>query len=210
MGYAELKVKPDISNIILNASVRADSKSAVITQMNQMVDSVLKAIKFYDIKTEDLIINNLNLYWNYIYEKEKEKKIEYSANQTIELKLKYDINEIEKLVQIAGTIPRLNFNINFDISRTRKDSLENVVSRMAIKDAEKKAFNLAAAAGLRVIKILNITYQSASPGAFTPYMKAADDVGFAQNRPIEKINLQPREIELSDNIQLTYLVRNNK
>lgn len=205
VGYSELKVKPDISVISLNASARSDNKSEVVSQINQEVDSVITGIKTRNIRTDKIVINNLNIYWNYISEKEKDRKIEYSANQVIEIKMKFDVDEIEKIVQIVREIPRLNFNINFDISRPRRDSLENIVSRMAIEDAAKKAENIAAAANLRIIKILDITYQNDHPGAF---LKSASMMSFAQDRSAERINLAPEDIQLNDNVKVTYLVRN--
>jgi uncharacterized protein YggE len=205
-GYSQLKAKPDISLITLNASAQSENKSAVISAINHMVDSVIQQIKAQDIRTNELVINNLNVYWNYIYEKEKERKIEYAANQTVEIKMNFDVNEIEKIVQIVRDIPKLNFNIAFDLSKPRKDSLENVVSAMAVEDAAHKASNIAKSTNLRIIKILDITYQTDHPGAFmAPALKS-----FAQTRSLENINLVPEEIQLNDNIHVTYLVKSIK
>jgi len=165
-----------------------------------MVDSVLNQIKGKGIKTNELYINNLNIYWNYIYGKDRARSIEYSANQTIEIKMNFNIDEIEKLVQIVRDVPKLNFFINFDISKPRKDSLENVVSGMAIKDAAKKAGNIAKAAELKIVRIIDITYQSDRPGAF---MKSSPEMAFARDQAAERINLEQQDIEQSENIKVT-------
>jgi uncharacterized protein YggE len=205
-GYSQLKAKPDIALVTLNASAQSEDKSTVISAINHMVDSLLQQIKVRNIPTNELIINNLNIYWNYVYEKEKERKIEYAANQTIEIKMDFKVNEVEKIVQITREIPKLNFNVSFDLSKPRRDSLENLVSKMAVEDAARKATNIAKSANLRIVKILDITYQTDHPGAFmAPALKS-----FAQDRSLEKINLMPEDIQLSDNIKVTYLVKSNK
>jgi uncharacterized protein YggE len=205
-GYSQLKAKPDIALVTLNASAQSEDKSTVISAINHMVDSLLQQIRVRNIPTNELIINNLNIYWNYVYEKEKERKIEYAANQTIEIKMDFKVNEVEKIVQITREIPKLNFNVSFDLSKPRRDSLENLVSKMAVEDAARKATNIAKSANLRIVKILDITYQTDHPGAFmAPALKS-----FAQDRSLEKINLMPEDIQLSDNIKVTYLVKSNK
>ncbi len=207
-GYSELKVKPDVALISLNAVVRASSKSAVVSEINRTVDSVLNQLKIKQIKTEKPVINNLNIYWNYIEEKDKPRTTEYTAMQTIEIKMDFNMDEIEKMIQIVSDVPKLNFFINFDISKSRRDSLENVVSAMAIKDAAKKAKNIAAASNLEIVKILDITYQSDHPGAFMKSNMMQRE--FAADEGAGRVNLAPREIELNDNVKLTYMVRNKK
>lgn len=206
-GYSELKVQPDVALISLNAVVRAYTKQAVVKEITGTVDSVLNQIRSKQIRTEKPVINNLNIYWNYIEEKDKPRITEYTAMQTIEIKMDFNMDEIEKMVQIVSDVPRLNFSVNFDISRPRRDSLENIVSGMAIKDAAKKAENIAAAANLEIVKILDITYQSDHPGAF---MKSNMMVREFANDQAARVNLVPRDIELNDNIKLTYMVRNKR
>lgn len=208
MGYSELKVKPDVALISLNAVVRAYTKKAVVSEITGTVDSVLNQLKIKQIRTEKPIINNLNIYWNYIEEKDKLRITEYTAMQTIEIKMDFNMDEIEKMVQVVSDVPRLNFSINFDISEIRRDSLENVVSAMAIKDGAKKAENIAAASNLEIVKILDITYQSDHPGAFMKSNMMGR--GFAANDEAARVNLAPRDIELNDNIKLTYMVRNKR
>ena len=125
-GYSELKVNPDVALISLNAVVRAYTKKAVVSEITRTVDSVLNQLKIKQIKAEKPVINNLNIYWNYIEEKDKPKTTEYTASQTIEIKMDFNMDEIEKMVQIISDVPRLNFSINFDISKIRRDSLEKV------------------------------------------------------------------------------------
>lgn len=205
-GYSELKVQPDIANLTLNAVSRSDKKTTVISDINGMVDSLLNGIKIKQIKTEKPVINDLNIWWNYIEVKDKQRIIEYTATQTIEIKMDLNVNEIEKLLQIAREIPKLNFSINFDISKLKRDSLENILSKMAIEDAARKAFNMASASNLKIIKILDITYQTDHPGAFmkTNIMQRE----FAGDGS-DKINLSPKEIELNDNIIITYMAGKN-
>jgi uncharacterized protein len=207
-GYSELKVNPDVALISLNAVVRAYTKKAVVSEITRTVDSVLNQINTKQIRTEKPIINNLNIYWNYIEEKDKPRITEYTAMQTIEIKMDFNMDEIEKMVQIVSDVPRLNFSINFDIAKSRKDSLENVVSAMAIKDAAKKAENIAAASNLEIVKILDITYQSDHPGAFMKSNMMQRE--FASSDMAARVNLAPREIEMNDNIKLTYMVRNKR
>ena len=79
---------------------------------------------------------------------------------------------------------------------------------MAIKDAAKKAENIAAASNLEIVKILDITYQSDHPGAFMKSNMMQRE--FASSDMAARVNLAPREIEMNDNIKLTYMVRNKR
>lgn len=206
-GYSELKVQPDVALISLNAVVRAYTKQAVVAEITGTVDSVLNQLKIKQVRTEKPVINNLNIYWNYIEEKDKPRITEYTAMQTIEIKMDFNLDEIDKIMGIVAGVPRLNFSVNFDLSKPRRDSLENVVSAMAIRDASKKAENIAASSNLEIVKILDITYQSDHPGAFMKSNMMAR--GFA-NDESARVNLAPRDIELNDNIKLTYMVRNKR
>lgn len=208
MGYSELKVQPDVALVSLNAVVRAYTKQAVVTGITRTVDSVLNQLKIKQVRTEKPVINNLNIYRNYIEEKDKPRITEYTAMQTIEIKMNFNMDEIDKMVQIVSDVPSLNFSINFDLSKPRRDSLENVVSAMAIRDAAQKAENIAAASNLEVVKILDITYQSDHPGAFAKSNMMLR--GFAANDEAAGVNLAPRDIELNDNIKVTYMVRNKR
>lgn len=207
-GYSEVKVRPDIALISLYVSSKSENKSTAINVLNSTIDSTLNQIKLNNVKNTKLIINNLNIDWNYFLTKIKERKIEYSASQMIDVELSYDICDIEKLIQITKDVPKLSFYINFDISKTKKDNILNDLAKLAIKNANEKAKLLAKSANLEIVKILDISYHANRSGVINSD-RGTDDIA-APSNSVKKINLSPRDIDLNDEVQMTFLVRNSK
>ncbi len=207
-GYSEVKVKPDIALISLYISSKSENKSNALNVLNSTIDSTLNQIKLKNVKNNKLIIDNLDIYRDYYYTINHERKNEYSASQSIDMELSYDISEIEKLIEIIKDVPNLNFYINFDISKTKKDSILNDLAKSAIQNGSEKAKLLAKSANLEIVKILDISYHADRYGAIN-YDRGTDDIA-APSNTAKKINLSPRDIDLNDQVQMTFLVRNRK
>lgn len=150
-GEGIVKVVPD--QVLIKVRVENKGKSAQeVKQLNdEAIDQVLKYAKSVDIEKKDINTEYVNLNKNYDYQT---KEYEYVANQSISILLK-DLDKYTEFTQglLTAGINRID-GVEFKSTEIEKHKTQARIA--SVKDAKKKADELASALGMTVGKALFI------------------------------------------------------
>ncbi len=201
-GEGKVFVKPDIALVNLGVQTEAKKSADAVNQNNEKMNAIIKAIKDLGVDEKDIKTSAYNLYPVYDYTEAGRVFIGYSLNQQISVK----IRNFEKISDIldkatsegANTISDLQFTVD-DLEKARAEAREK-----AIEQAKGKALVLAGQAGLKLVKLVNVS-EGYAPSPEPIYGK-----GGAMN-VMEKSTVAPDiqsgQSEISATVYLTYRVR---
>jgi uncharacterized protein YggE len=160
-GVARVTVKPDLG--VLNISVSevkpkmGDAIKALGDKSNYYND-LLKKMGFNekDVKTTSFTVSK-----NQIYKENEYIDSGYVASQNIRLEFVYDQITLQKIVfEFSKSDKPINFSFDFELSEELKQKVQAQIIDYAVKDGNEKAKGIAKAAGLKLVKISDITYGS--------------------------------------------------
>ena len=85
----------------------------------------------------------------------------YVASQNIRLEFVYDRKTLQKIVfEFSKSEKAIDFSFDFELSEQLKQKIQSQIIDFAVKDGNEKANGIAKAAGLKLVKINDITYGS--------------------------------------------------
>lgn len=206
-GFSRLSLPPDIAEIKLSASSESISKDSAFNLVNTTINGLLESLKSTGVKTTSVNTGNYDIY----FQKEKKtRKILYHGSQTLIIKLNLSVVEIEKLATIAKKFKRADFEISYELSQKKQDSVELILTSLALKDAEKKATHISQNSQMMIDRIINISYHS--DGVLNNYRNDVDYEMFDEsgNSYTGSLKLIPTPIELTDNVEVSYFARAEK
>lgn len=159
VGEAKLQRKNQIA--IFNASVNVVNynKETAVTEVNKKIEEIIKAVKDFGIKNEDIKTQNVNVYQReetyYEEGRQKTRPGQWSVSNSLEIKLR-DVDRASSLATLltksgANNVWGPNFTIEEPIDQ-EKSLLEE-----AVKNAKEKAENIAKSQGKKLGQILSIT-----------------------------------------------------
>jgi uncharacterized protein len=160
-GVARVTVKPDLG--VLNISVSevkpkmGDAIKALGDKSNYYND-LLKKMGFNDndVKTTSFTVSK-----NQIYKENEYIDSGYVASQNIRLEFVYDQITLQKIVfEFSKSDKPINFSFDFELSEELKQKVQAQIIDYAVKDGNEKAKGIAKAAGLKLVKVSDITYGS--------------------------------------------------
>ncbi|MDO8486624.1 MAG: SIMPL domain-containing protein [Candidatus Staskawiczbacteria bacterium] len=202
MGEGKTFIKPDIALVSLGVKTEANKSVDAVNQNNEKMNAVTQAIKDLGVDEKDIKTSAYNLYPVYDYTESGRIFKGYSLDQQISVKIK-DFNKISDVLDKAtslgaNTISDLQFTVD-DLEKARADA-----RAQAIDQAKAKAVILANQAGLKIIKLVNISegYQP-SP---QPMYGMGGGINTLEKSDIAP-SIQPGQSEINTTIYLTYRVR---
>ncbi|OGZ70211.1 MAG: hypothetical protein A2904_00615, partial [Candidatus Staskawiczbacteria bacterium RIFCSPLOWO2_01_FULL_33_9] len=200
-GEGKIFLKPDVALVSLGVKTEEQKSVDAVNKNNEKMNAVIKAIKDLGVDEKDIKTSAYSLYPVYNYIESGRVFIGYSLDQQISVKVR-DFDKISDVLdkataQGANTISDLQFTVD-DLEKARAEAREK-----AIEQAKGKAFVLANQAGLKIIKLVNIS-EGYAPSPQPIYgmggASAVKEVSFAPD-------IQPGQSEINTTIYLTYRVR---
>ncbi|MEA3493153.1 MAG: SIMPL domain-containing protein [Candidatus Margulisiibacteriota bacterium] len=164
-GHGSIKVEADLSYVNLAIEELKDSASQAQKQAAQKMQSVLSALQKIGIKKKDIQTTSFRLNPKYKYEKGRKNLIGYTATNQIRVTL----NDLSKVGEVIDTAISAGANNVSNVAFTVEDNAphKRAALKNAFNNAKEKAKAIAAAADLRLKKILNISESGAR--VITPY-----------------------------------------
>ena len=197
-GEGSVFITPDVAKIQIGISQQGPTVKLVQDAANTVINKLTDDLKKMEIKKEEIKTINYSIYPNYDYSQGRTKVANYSANITLEIKVKkLDlINQVIDTAMVAGanTITSLVFDVE------NREKAEDQARELAITDAKEKAEKLAAAAGIRLGRILSVQ-ESLPP---TP------PIPFAGQAVVERetqTQVQPGQSEIKSQVTLTFEIK---
>ncbi|MEK7658491.1 MAG: SIMPL domain-containing protein [Patescibacteria group bacterium] len=202
VGQGKVFAKPDIALVSIGVQTQGMKSNDVVTENNTKMNAITKAVKDLGVEEKDIQTTSYNLSPVYDYTERGRVFKGYSLNQAVNVK----IRNFDKIGDILDKATALGANTVGDLQFTIDDQEKFMAEarEKAIAEAKTKAGNLATAAGLKIVKMVNISEGS----NYTPqpvYGKGGGGVmaEFASVAP----QIQPGQMEINATIYLTYRVR---
>lgn len=195
-GEGIVKVTPD--QVFIKVRVENQGKSAQqVKELNdKAIDQVLKYAKSMDIDQKDINTEYINLNKNYDYQT---KEYNYVANQSIAILLK-DLDKYTDFTQglLNAGINRID-GVEFRSTGIEQHKTEARIA--AVKDAKKKAHELASALGMSVGKALYINESGGVSAPQPVYRMEMAKASFSDSSNMETIAVGEMAIKASVSIR---------
>ena len=175
-GQGSAELAPDMALLQLTVTREADTARAALDASSSAMAQVIKALREQGIAERDLQTGNFSIQPKYVYPPQKsqgENQPPRIVGYTVRNGLDVRVRDLGKLGAIMDQSVTLGVNEGGNILFTNDDpsaAIEQARTR-AVKDAMAKARTLAAAAGVKLGKVLEISEQSYSP-APAPMMRS--------------------------------------
>ena len=156
-GSGEVSVAPDIASISLGVSVDAETASAAMKQQAAQMTGVFNALKKAGIAAKNMQTGNISLNPRYDYSSRNNsppKLIGYNASNTVNI----IVRDLDKLGPTLDAVVDAGGNTVNSVSFSLDDSAEAQAEaqKLAVQDALAKAELYAAAAGVKVKRIITM------------------------------------------------------
>ena len=201
-GSGTVSGEPDIATLYLGVSVERDSVVNAREEAARAMTALIDSLKANGIAEKDIITQNFSIYPQYDYSEGKRKLRGYSANNTVQTKVrKLDTlsDVIDDAAEAGGDNIVLN-SIQFMIEDTTP--LQEQARAMAVKNAEAKALTIAEASGVTLGKPVTITENSYYESPPIPYAVAEAD--YADDAERTSTPIVSGELTVTINVTAVY------
>ncbi len=202
-GQGKVLAKSDIGQIDLSVVTQAASVSAAVTENNDKMNKITKALKDLGIAEDDLKTASYNVNPSYQYTAGKSTIIGYEVNQTLQVKIR-DLNKASQVLEKAASSGANQVgSLSFTIDDTEK--LKEEARKQAIEKAKKKAEEMEKALGIRLGKIIGFNeYEASSMSAYDGFGGIG---GGGMEKAIPTPQIQPGQNEIIVNVDLAFEVK---
>lgn len=198
----KITAKPDIAYVSLSVVSQGATVKAITQDGNQKMDAVIAAVKKLGVESKDVTSSKYNLYPEYKYVKEQTPKISgYRLDQEISVKVR-DLAKVEDVLDAgiaagANQVGQLTFDID-DMSGIKKQARE-----IAFKKAQEKARDMAAAAGVKIGRVITFSEDQAYGLYAQTYANYSMDMVRAPEAAAAP-SIESGSKEISLNVSVTY------
>jgi uncharacterized protein len=171
-GQAQSVVKNQIANFTAGVTVSNNDKATAVNQVNTKMAAVIKSVKDFGIKDEDIQTQNANVYQEDIWYVDngisKSKKGQWTASNSVEITLR-NVDQASQLTDLLNASGATNvYGPNFQLDNA--NTAEKGLYAAAMQDAMDKADVIARASGRKLGKVLTVTDNGTSNGVVYPLM----------------------------------------
>jgi hypothetical protein len=170
-GQGSVTARPDRAQLSFGVSTEAKTASAALRQNATEMTRVIAALKAQGIAAADLRTDLVSL--SPRYSQTGETVVGYSATNSVSATVR-NLAKIGAIID-AAVEAGANQVSGPDLVRSSSDSLYRAALRAAIANARGKALTIAAASGLHLRRITDVSESSASPAPMPLTAKAAGD-----------------------------------
>ncbi|MFL5258882.1 MAG: SIMPL domain-containing protein [Hyphomicrobiales bacterium] len=161
-GHGEVKAKPDMARVTLGVMSEGATAREALTANTQAMQKVMAALKSAGIAEKDIQTSNFAVSARYGDETEGRQQV---IGYTVSNNLDTSVRELPKLGALLDDVVSQGSNqiygIAFDIAE--RQPLEDEARKRAVADARRKAAVYAAAAGVKLGRVLALGETAGAP-----------------------------------------------
>jgi len=195
VGKASMNKAPDIATSQIGVQTFNKEVEPAVAENNRKSDAVISALRQQGIAEKDIYTTQFNIYPQRDYANNRPNEIiGFQVDNMVSVTIR-DIKIIGKALQTAINAGANNIHgLNFTISDT--ETIKRDLRLKAIQDARKQAEDIAAAADIKLGKIITINDLSMSVPIYRAnYDKAAAEIA---------VPIQTGELELSAQVEIVF------
>lgn len=200
VGRGEIKSAPDLVVLNLDISAKNMDFNKAIEELNKKAATLEKQIIAAGFKKEDLKTTSYTVNKNYEYQNGRSIDSGFIANHSYTLEFPNDQSKIVTVVKSISKGVDVTYNFGFTLSDAKNKELKAELLKRAVKDATDEATVLAAAGGVKLKQINEISYglsevvPFAMANARMAKMSAEGDFG----------GFEAKDISLSEKVTITW------
>ncbi len=199
-GVGRVKAAPDVADISLGVTIRDKEAGGASQQAAEAMDAVVTALLGMGIAEADIQTTSLSLNPVYNWESETPEITGWDANNMVNVTIR-DIESVGDVVDIATAAGANSINgISFRVEDPTE--AEAAARSTAVADAQAKADQLAADAGVEIIGIVTIT-ESGGQQPQPLYIDRGMAMG-GEMDTMAKTPVLPGEVELSVSVIIQF------
>ncbi|HWA23833.1 MAG TPA: SIMPL domain-containing protein [Caulobacterales bacterium] len=196
------KIAPDIATINVGVVTEAPTADAAVAKNTAQMNKVMAALKRVGIADKDIQTSSLSVNPQYQYGENQPPKLNgYQANNNVTVKVR-NLKNVGKAVDSVVTdgsnqVSGISFGLDDDTKAM------DLARTDAVKKARARAEIYAAAAGLKVDRILSISEAGASPPVAYPMPIAMARASKAEGAP----PVSGGELDISIDVTVTFTLK---
>jgi hypothetical protein len=196
------KIAPDIATINVGVVTEAPTADAAVAKNTAQMNKVMAALKRVGIADKDIQTSNLSVNPQYQYGENQPPKLNgYQANNNVTVKVR-NLKNVGKAVDSVVTdgsnqVSGISFGLDDDTKAM------DLARTDAVKKARARAEIYAAAAGLKVDRILSISEAGASPPVAYPMPIAMARAAKADGAP----PVSGGELDIAIDVTVTFTLK---
>jgi uncharacterized protein len=171
-GKSVVTTIPDKVELTLGISRRESDIKTAQTRANEIINKINTDLQGLGISKDDIKTQNYSIYPVYDYQSSTQQITGYSVDISLNVSLT-DFENLNKIVDMATAAGANQVGgIQFKLSEEKEKEVKEKARAEAIKDAKENAQELAALAGMKLGKVINVI-EEPNVGPYPP-MYAAD------------------------------------
>jgi uncharacterized protein YggE len=189
-GEGDINVAPTLAHISGGVVSSAPTAAKALAANNKAMTDVIEAFKKEGIESKDIGTSNFSVEPQYVYEDENNRRtkppkiIGYEVRNTVNVTIR-DLKKLGTILDVTVTSGANNIgNVSFDVENASK--LQDDARRKAFEDAHRKAELYAAAAHLKLGRVVSITESTAGAAPVRGRMMMDAMKAAAPAAPIEQ------------------------
>ncbi len=210
-GTGNLSLKPDITIISMEISDWRPTYEETLKLSTECVTLVKDALERAGLKRDSLKTTyyNIGAHYEYYYDEKSNRRSKfngYEFNQNLKFEFSVDNKLLGRILyQLSQLEIEPEFSVNYGVKDT--ESAKNKLLTNAIKDAKDKALVIADAAGVELGEIIDINYSWINVDFISRKYSLAK-ANYIDERLSNgfDIDIDPEEIERSDNVTLIFKI----
>lgn len=223
-GRGKATKKPDAIEIRIDLSTIDKEYSNAVTESNLKVNLIVDSIIEFGLKKEDLKTTNYGVTTVYRSEKDSNNNYiqifeGYSCFHDLKLEIDMDLEllgkiltSIDKVVSplqekmVSTQYKRRNDSMEISVDFTLKDknSIKDEAIENAVKTAREKAVLIARASGVELGMVMDINYSFGTINVYSNTKYSNNRLAKASFYADEMACINPVDIEVDDNVTITF------
>lgn len=198
-GEGEVSAAPDVAQIDIGLFTEGSDVPQIQQANAAKVNAIIAAMKGLGIAEADMQTSNYSISPRYQYDEGKQTIIGYTVSQNLSVKVR-DLSRIGSVLAKAG---ELGANQVSGVTFTIDDpsELEQQARIEALAEARRKADQLAAALGVRIVRVVSFSESSGGlppPIPIARGLEAADAVA---------PDIRPGSLDVTSQVSVTFEIR---
>jgi hypothetical protein len=200
-GHGSVSLPPDTAEVIFGVTIEDDTLAEAQSEATAKMAAILAAVTAAGVAEEDVRTTNFSVTILYDYDDSGviSRVIGYQVSNQVSVKVR-DLPSLGGLLDAivaegANTVQGISFVVEDTAAPARQ------ARSAAVEDAMTKAEEMAAAAGMRIARVLTITeISSPVPSPELYYQEAAADM----DRASAPVPIQPGTTELTADVEIIF------
>lgn len=156
-GISKRKIAPDEAVFSINLEEKSMKVESAVDVLNQKTKNLSEELKKAKIRDFKLIADNYSVDINRVYRSGVSRDSGYVARQSLRIVSGSKNEDLQKIVEAIQDAGDMSFNLNFQVSDLKRNSLEDEMLTEALRNAESRARLIAETLGIRSIIVHRVS-----------------------------------------------------